>query len=435
MEALREQLEAHKEQLEAAQAKIRDLERRDAYHDGPNVPPSKDTITCKVNRKRRAQNRIRSGKKPGAQKGHTGRTNKPKPDSYETHTAPTCPNCSGSDLKVTSSEIRSITEIPPPPSPHTTRHTINTCQCTGCGRNNIMPDISHLPRRGELGKRIISRVFENFLDRMPNRLNARSITKHCRHVSSGTIHNILSGVGMNLGQPAEAIALLLLNAGILNIDETSIRLKGKLVWVWIFYDPMTGDCLYVLRASRGRDVLHEILGAGWGGTVVCDGWSAYGTFTVQRCWAHIIREMKDLSEKNKDSTEVCRVYDTLCRIYDDACDAKSRKHSKWRLAARQRLEARVSRMIHKYGNDPVVGKFIKKIARAKKDLFRFVLDPNIPSTNNDAERGLREIVVHRKIRGCIRSNKTMEWLGNLFSCVTTWKNRNLDRMAELMHYI
>ncbi len=123
-----------------------------------------------------------------------------------------------------------------------------------------MPDISHLPRRGELGKRIISRVFENFLDRMPNRLNARSITKHCRHVSSGTIHNILSGVGMNLGQPAEAIALLLLNAGILNIDETSIRLKGKLVWVWIFYDPMTGDCLYVLRASRGRDVLHEILG-------------------------------------------------------------------------------------------------------------------------------------------------------------------------------
>ncbi len=150
---------------------------------------------------------------------------------------------------------------------------------------------------------------------------------------------------------------------------------------------------------------------------------------------HIIREIKDLSEKNKDSTEACRVYDTLRRIHGDACDTKNRKHSKWRLAARQRLEARVSHMIRKYGDDPVVGKFIKKIARAKKDLFRFVLDPNIPSTNNAAERGLREIVVHRKIRGCIRSNKTMEWLGNLFSCVTTWKNRHLDRMAELMHYI
>ncbi len=47
-------MEAHKEQLEAAQAKIRDFERRDAYHDVPNVPPSKDTITGKVNRKRRA---------------------------------------------------------------------------------------------------------------------------------------------------------------------------------------------------------------------------------------------------------------------------------------------------------------------------------------------------------------------------------------------
>ncbi len=35
IEAFRKQLEEHKKQLEAAQAKIRYLERRDAYHDGP----------------------------------------------------------------------------------------------------------------------------------------------------------------------------------------------------------------------------------------------------------------------------------------------------------------------------------------------------------------------------------------------------------------
>ncbi len=59
-------IEALRKQLEAVQAKIHYLERRDAYHDSPNVSPSKYTITGKVNRKRRAQNRIRSGKKPGA---------------------------------------------------------------------------------------------------------------------------------------------------------------------------------------------------------------------------------------------------------------------------------------------------------------------------------------------------------------------------------
>ena len=32
--------------------------------------------------------------------------------------------------------------------------------------------------------------------------------------------------------------------------------------------------------------------------------------------------------------------------------------------------------------------------------------------------------IHRKIRGSIRSEDTMEWLGYLFTCITTWKMHN-----------
>ena len=59
---------------------------------------------------------------------------------------------------------------------------------------------------------------------------------------------------------------------------------------------------------------------------------------------------------------------------------------------------------------------------------------NIPPTNNAAERGLREIVVHRKIRGGIRAKETMTWLANFFSCVMTWKNNKLDYLAEIAKY-
>ena len=58
-----------------------------------------------------------------------------------------------------------------------------------------------------------------------------------------------------------------------------------------------------------------------------------------------------------------------------------------------------------------------KISNAGGDLFRFVLNPKIPPTNNAAERGLREIVVHRKVRGGIRAEGTMTWMANFFSCV------------------
>ena len=40
-------------------------------------------------------------------------------------------------------------------------------------------------------------------------------------------------------------------------------------------------------------------------------------------------------------------------------------------------------------------------------MFTFLTDPRIPPTNNGGERGLREPIVHRKVRGAIRSEETM----------------------------
>ena len=41
-------------------------------------------------------------------------------------------------------------------------------------------------------------------------------------------------------------------AKILHADETSIHLNGRNVWVWILYDPLTGNALYVIRDNRGQ---------------------------------------------------------------------------------------------------------------------------------------------------------------------------------------
>ena len=68
-------------------------------------------------------------------------------------------------------------------------------------------------------------------------------------------------------------------------------------------------------------------------------------------------------------------------------------------------------------------------------LFRFVLDPKFPPTNNAAKRRLREIVVHRKIRGGIRAKETMTWMANFFSYVMTWKNKELDHLADIAKYV
>ena len=52
-----------------------------------------------------------------------------------------------------------------------------------------------------------------------------------------------------------------------------------------------------------------------------------------------------------------------------------------------------------------------------------------------AGRGLRETVVHKKMRGGIRSRGTMELTGNLFPCVSTWKGSGIDYPRKIARYV
>ena len=67
---------------------IKKLLRREAYHDGPDGPPSKNTITGQQHKKcvRDKKPSATAGRKPGGQPGHKGTTSKPKPDRTETAT-------------------------------------------------------------------------------------------------------------------------------------------------------------------------------------------------------------------------------------------------------------------------------------------------------------------------------------------------------------
>ena len=87
-------------------------------------------------------------------------------------------------------------------------------------------------------------------------------------------------------------------------------------------------------------------------------------------------------------------------------------------------------MVEQHWRNHRLTKFVTTLDNAWPDMFRFVIDSGIPHTNNAAERGLHELVVHHKIRGSIRSADTMAWLGNLFTCASTWKERSLAKIAS-----
>ncbi len=378
----------------------------------------------------------------GAQPGHKGTASKPAPTKFETRAPLRCPGCGNTSLKAENIKERDITEIPKPVP--ATRHYTVICSCGECGLDGIgagtgptgdaAVPVPNIPRRGSYGENVMMTVVHNFLDRFPNKRNADSMGRHGITMSTGTIHNVVSGTRYCLEKPASEIRARIRGARRLHVDETSISLNGKKVWIWVFLDPKTGDAYFIIRSSRGRRVVHEVLDKGWSGTIICDGWTAYKGYRTQRCWSHILRGADHIADLNEHCRQAREVADALRRIYWDGMGAGGGSATA-RRALRDTLHKRASRIITRHADHPVLEKFMTKLSNVLPNMFRFVIDPAIPTTNNAAKRALRKLAVHHKVRGSIWSEKTMDWLASLFTCVTTWKARDIDYAAQVARYI
>ena len=180
----------------------------------------------------------------GAQEGHEGKTHKAKPTATKNHTPNKCTGCGSTRLTIVKSITRCITDLKHIVEVITTKHTVNTCRCDSCGIM-VEPE-TDLPKKGEYSGNIVAEVASQYVDRIPIRRISRNMSRYVK-MSTGTTWAILCRLGLNLGIPAWKIMEIIRNATILHIDETSIRLNGKTIWIWIFFDPMTGATFYAIR--------------------------------------------------------------------------------------------------------------------------------------------------------------------------------------------
>ncbi len=115
---------------------IKRLEGMLRAYDNPSTPSSKKLPSSKTKKRSGGG----TGRSRGGQKGHQGRTGKPKPTKFQDHTPKKCPDCGSDKLRTTRSRIWDITDRKVTIEVDTIRHTINTCECTGCGRGGVEPD-------------------------------------------------------------------------------------------------------------------------------------------------------------------------------------------------------------------------------------------------------------------------------------------------------
>ena len=248
-------------------------------------------------------------------------------------------------------------------------------------------------------------------------------------ISTKGVHDILLRVGDACKISYEKNIERIRNAAWVHIDETGMKIKGEKYWLWIFRTK-TNDILVVIRKSRGGKVPDEILGEDWNKPIIVDGWSAYWKYLiVQRCWAHLLREIdafKDISDDGKELSET--IY--LCFDKLKAFLAKNPSMSE-RKKQKVVFEREMKDIVEKYSTIKELYKPTKYLKNGLGKWYTCLLFPGMEPTNNLGEQAMREHVIMRKIIGCFRSKKGAENYQYIASLLASWKLQNMNIFEEL----
>ena len=411
---------------ELLKRRIIELEARLAQYENAHTPPS---LKRGGSRKKDAKEGEKG--KPGQKIGHKGLTRQTaKPDKEVQVTKDLCPDCGaklGDPFKI---ESKIIEEIPEPQPVMVTEYKICHYICPCC-QKEVVADDSSCPNEGIFGNNTIAQVaLLKYGDRLPHRKIQDTLKRvYGLVISPATILDLTRRAADAVQSEYDAILNRIRNAPILYIDETSIDVQGRNHWIWVFTTP--AETFIVIRKSRGMKVLLEILTRKFKGTIVCDGWKSYSGFTnrIQRCWAHLLRESKDLAEK---VPEAVPLHEALRKIYDRLTDAlKNDPPPEVRSVLWYLSRAMLNQLVRQEYANEKARKFIAKISNGFEYWFTFVIQPGVEPTNNRAERALREHVVQRKIIGTLRNRKGTSIHERLMTVTATWSLQGLDSLKML----
>ena len=225
------------------------------------------------------------------------------------------------------------------------------------------------------------------------------------------------------------IAELIRRSRLLCPDETSWKVGGWLHWLWVFVARTA--TLFVIRKSRGYDVLEQILGTRWSGGLTHDGLKSYELLRRarhQQCLAHLVRRARELLETATGAAR--RFPQAVLELLGQSFALRDRRDaglvSPHGLAvAAGRLEARLSRLLGHLPRHPLNRIFAKHLRAHERELFPFLKCRGLEPTGCRADQAIRPAVVNRKVFGGNRDPAGARAQEILSSIVLTSRQRRI----------
>jgi transposase len=434
-------------QIAALTARIAELERRlglDSSNSGK--PPSSDGLKKPV--------RVRSLREPsdkatGGQKGHPGETLRQSqtPDTVIDHYPQACVGC-GMALTAamaTSHTARQVVDLPEPRPLMVTEHRAHTCCCGSCGERTKATFPAGIAAPVQYGARIGAVVVYLLHGHFLPEDRLAELMRDLFGVSlvPATIARMSRSCADRLAGFVRAVRDQVMAAKVKHMDETGFRIGGQTQWLHIASTTLL--TIYRVCARRGT-VWDKVIGI-----VVHDHWKPYYTMTGvlhALCNAHHLRELKALIEIDKE--DWARRMQILLRR---ACHAANLARERG-VMLKPRFVARIERQYdailaqgfayhrdlpelrrsQRRGWKPrrVGHNLLLRLHQRRDDALRFLHDPLVPFTNNQAERDVRMMKLRQKISGGFRTQEGAETFAIIRSVLSTARKQGWDLIATLM---
>jgi transposase len=273
------------------------------------------------------------------------------------------------------------------------------------------------------------------------RLSNQQIEEHIRdihkiNISQGEIQKILYKEADRLRPEFERLKIRVQNQKAQHYDETSWKVPyGKLGnYGWGMFGTETREAIFMLGKSRGGGNVKElhpkpIIG-------ITDDYGAYKNAFVyhELCWSHPHRKFRDLAESEEltgEQKENC-IYDfkVFSKIYGKMEQVMKTEFDYGK--TRKYFLKKLSEFAKPKEDDTAKTKTLKTTLLKNKEYYLTCLKfPGIvPLDNNKAERGLRHLVIKRKISYGSKTDKGAEATSILASVLLSLKWVNPDSFFQ-----
>jgi predicted transcriptional regulator len=359
-----------------------------------------------------------------------------------------CPQCH-TPLDITQ-EIATIEDTPPQPKRIITRFTVDVGKCPHCdyqtrGQHPELSPTQNGATAHVIGPQVMAQALDlHYGQGLPLRkvpqvilgftgisLTQSALTQRaCR----------LCDEGGQFEPTYQKLKEDVIASRVLHTDDTGWRINAVLAFVMGFFTQRTA--YYQIRWQHRSQEVQEVIKPNHRGAVVTDRASTYrakdyDAVEMQRCVSHLLTNIKQVEEQKSGkakafASELKRQLKGANELWK-SYQAKAIKRSEYRQRGNE-IKAELTHLLrHRQLSDPDNQRLLDGIGLEHDNgrILLFLDRPEVPPSNNHAERMLRPAVIARKMSQCSKNERGARTYGMMKSIVVTFKLRMVDAVKGL----